>query len=38
MGDMADAILDGDFCQECGEYIGGGDGFPRTCVSCSGEG
>lgn len=34
MGEMADYILDGDDCQECGEYLGPGDGFPRTCASC----
>ncbi len=34
MGDAADAILDGDFCQECGEYMAGGDGYPRTCETC----
>jgi hypothetical protein len=34
MGDMAQAILDGDFCCECGEYIGPGDGFTRICNGC----
>lgn len=34
MGEIADSILDGDFCQVCGEYIGDGDGFPQSCPSC----
>lgn len=35
MGEYADYILNGDDCQECGEYIGPGDGFPRSCGGCS---
>lgn len=34
MGDIADAVLNGDFCQHCGEYLGEGAGFPRTCQGC----
>ena len=34
MGEMADYILNGDDCQECGCYIGPGEGFPRTCNDC----
>lgn len=30
MGDIADGILDGDFDEETGEYIGPGMGFPRS--------
>lgn len=37
MGEIADAILDGVFCQECGEYLGEGDGYPVTCAGCSGR-
>lgn len=37
MGEAADAILEGDDCQVCGMYIGGGDGFPRTCFGCRDE-
>lgn len=29
MGDMAEGILNGDFDEETGEYIGPGDGYPR---------
>ncbi len=32
---MADAIINGTFCQVCGEYIGEGLGYPRTCENCS---
>jgi hypothetical protein len=38
MGDIADDILDGIFCQECGEYIGEAVGYPRTCIGCGGTG
>ena len=34
MGDMADAILEGDFCQFCGVYLGVGEGIPRSCTGC----
>lgn len=34
MGEMAEAILDGDFCQVCGVFLGDGMGFPRTCLDC----
>lgn len=30
MGDMADALIDGEFDYETGEYIGKGVGYPRT--------
>lgn len=30
MGDIADAILDGEFDEVTGEYIGEGVGYPRT--------
>lgn len=36
MGDVADAILNGDDCELCGEYIGEGDGYPRKCSGCKG--
>jgi hypothetical protein len=34
MGDVADMILEGVLCQECGVYMEGGDGIPRTCAGC----
>lgn len=37
MGDFADGVLDGDFCQVCGVYMEGGDGYPRTCSTCLNE-
>lgn len=36
MGEIADAVLNGDMCQECGEWIGAGDGYPRSCLGCRG--
>lgn len=35
MGDMADDIIAGVFCQECGAYIGEEVGYPRSCDDCS---
>ena len=37
MGDIADAMLDGDLCQVCGVYMENGSGFPQTCASCQRE-
>ena len=34
MGDIADMMLEGDLCQECGEYMPHSMGFPRTCKGC----
>jgi hypothetical protein len=34
MGEYADYMLNGDDCQECGEYIGDGPGYPRSCAGC----
>lgn len=31
---MAEQIINGDFCELCGEYLGEGDGFPRKCKGC----
>lgn len=37
MGDIADMVLDGTLCQECGEYVGDDIGYPRSCAGCSGD-
>jgi hypothetical protein len=37
MGSMADDIIDGVFCDICGEYIGEPVGYPRTCSGCQVE-
>lgn len=34
MGDMADDIIDGIFCEQCGEYLGEPVGYPRTYSGC----
>ncbi len=36
MGEMADAIIEGDMCQLCGELMEG-NGFPQTCETCLAE-
>lgn len=37
MGEWADSILEGMFCEGCGEYMGEGDGYPRKCAACQME-
>ena len=37
MGEIADMILEGQMCQECGEFLGEGDGYPTYCSSCMPE-
>jgi len=37
MGEYADYMLNGDDCQVCGQHIGDGDGYPRTCGGCQRE-
>lgn len=36
MGEQAEYMINGDDCQECGEYIGDGPGYPRSCAGCGG--
>jgi len=38
MGEMADAMIDGDACEQCGQFFDDdGRGYPRKCASCGGE-
>jgi hypothetical protein len=37
MGDIAEAMLDGTLCSQCGEYLGGDEGFPVVCAGCRRE-
>jgi len=37
MGEIAEAILEGDFCEGCGVDLGAGDGYPRRCADCQKE-
>lgn len=37
MGEMAEALINGDDCEWCGQYLGEGDGYPRLCESCQEE-
>ncbi len=36
MGEVAEMMLDGTLCQQCGTYIDHGQalGFPRSCSDC----
>ena len=31
---MAEDVLDGMFCEECGEFLGEPVGYPRKCEEC----
>jgi hypothetical protein len=33
-----DALLNGDICMGCGEWLGDGDGIPRLCPECDLDG
>lgn len=35
MGEIADMMLEGAMCQECGEFIENALGFPGLCAGCS---
>lgn len=37
MGEIADMMINGDMCQECGAIMIGGHGYPRTCADCHNE-
>lgn len=37
MGEMADAMLDGTFCQYCGDFLDSDNGYPTSCASCEQE-
>lgn len=37
MGEIAEMMIDGILCEQCGEYIGGAVGYPRTCSGCDGS-
>lgn len=34
MGEIAEMMLDGTLCEQCGTYMGEGDGFLRVCSYC----
>lgn len=38
MGEIAEMLIDGTLCQECGTYLGGSEGYPRSCKCCRIEG
>ncbi len=36
MGEIADAMINGLFCEVCGEYLDGDEpGYPRKCENCT---
>ena len=37
MGEIADAMINGELCEHCGVYLGPGNGYPRVCESCAAE-
>ena len=34
MGEIADDMIDGSCCEQCGEYFEESVGYPRLCPSC----
>lgn len=38
MGEIAEATLNGTLCEECGDFIDAGSGYPRHCDDCIGGG
>lgn len=37
MGEIAEAMLDGTLCCQCGEYLGTDNGFATLCAGCKRE-
>jgi len=37
MGEIADLMINGDICEQCGCELGPGDGFARVCSGCGGS-
>ncbi len=37
MGEIAEMMLEGTLCQQCGEFMGDACGYPRTCQGCKRE-
>lgn len=37
MGEIADMIIEGVLCEQCGAYVGDEVGFPRSCPDCERE-
>ena len=35
MGEIAEMMLDGTLCEQCGTFMGDGDGFPTVCHGCA---
>ena len=35
MGEIADMMLDGTLCQQCGCFLGDDQGYPQTCSDCA---
>ena len=37
MGEIADMVLEGVLCQQCGTFMDHETGHPQTCAGCAGE-
>lgn len=37
MGEYAEMMLDGTCCSQCGDFLGGDDGYPVICDGCRRE-
>ena len=38
MGEIAEMMLDGTMCEQCGEFIDTDNGYPTLCAGCAGDG
>ena len=38
MGEIADAMVNGECCQECGQWFKEEYGYPVSCTDCGGRG
>lgn len=37
MGEIAEMMINGEMCQECGQFLAEEHGYPISCVECDGE-
>ncbi len=37
MGDIADMVIEGDLCEQCGEYLDDDEGYRHLCPACENE-
>ena len=38
MGDIADSMINGEVCEQCGQFFEEAYGYPKLCKGCGGDG